>query len=441
MKDFLKKYYVLLIILFLCLAIISVGITLYFHNLYKIDKDFSKIDLTNVDNLMIVAHPDDEILWGGAHLIEDNYLVVCITCGTDKVRVNEFVRVMDETNDKYIMLGYPDKTNGERDNWDNVRDDITKDLEKIVALKDWKNIVTHNPDGEYGHIHHKMTSSLTTNVVSDKSKLFYFGHYYSKANLVNNITDLYPISDNSLAEKKRIIGLYKSQAFIQTYFDQMNPYENWVNYNDWGKSSYRNPQDFSKIDLTNIDNLMIVAHPDDDTIWGGAHLLKDNYLVVCVTCGVDKVRVKEFESVMKEMNDKYIMLGYPDKTNGERDNWDSVRGNITQDIKDIIALKDWKTIVTHNPDGEYGHIHHQMTSSITTYVVPDKSKLYYFGHYYKKDDVANHLDELTEVKSSLLKEKNRILKLYKSQSFIDEKFGHMYPYENWVKYSEWSETE
>ena len=29
-------------------------------------------------NLMIVAHPDDETLWGGAHLIEDNYYVVCV---------------------------------------------------------------------------------------------------------------------------------------------------------------------------------------------------------------------------------------------------------------------------------------------------------------------------------------------------------------------------
>ena len=440
MKKFLKKYYVLLIILIVCILTMSIGIYLYFYNLYKIDKDFSKIDLTDIDNLMIVAHPDDETLWGGAHLIEDDYLVVCITCGPNKTRVNEFVKVMHETNDKYIMLGYPDKTNGERDNWDSVRDDITKDLESIVALKDWHTIITHNPDGEYGHIHHKMTSSLTTNVVSDKSKLFYFGHYYSKKNLVNNINDMLTIDDNLLSEKKNIIGLYKSQSFIQTSFDQMIPYENWVNYNDWGKSTYRNPLDFSKINLKNVNKLMIVAHPDDDTIWGGAHLIEDDYLVVCVTCGVDKVLVKEFEKVMKETKDKYIMLGYPDKTNGERDNWDSVRGNITQDIKDIITLKDWDLIVTHNPDGEYGHIHHQMTSSITTYVVPDKSKLYYFGRYYKKDDLNNHLSELTSIKKKELKEKNRLLKLYESQYFINEKFGHMYPYENWVKASEWSEA-
>ena len=31
------------------------------------------------------------------------------------------------------------------------------------------------------------------------------------------------------------------------------------------------------------ESLMIVAHPDDETIWGGSHLLKGHYLVVCLT--------------------------------------------------------------------------------------------------------------------------------------------------------------
>ena len=29
--------------------------------------------------------------------------------------------------------------------------------------------------------------------------------------------------------------------------------------------------------------LMIVAHPDDETLWGGANLFKDRYFVVCLT--------------------------------------------------------------------------------------------------------------------------------------------------------------
>ena len=46
---------------------------------------------------MIVAHPDDEMLWGGAHLLNGNYLVVCITCGRSKTRDKEFKEVGEYT--------------------------------------------------------------------------------------------------------------------------------------------------------------------------------------------------------------------------------------------------------------------------------------------------------------------------------------------------------
>ncbi len=442
MKKFIKKYYILLIILLICLIIINGGIYLYFHNLYKIDKDFTKIDLKDIDNLMIVAHPDDETLWGGAHLIKDNYLVVCITCGSNKTRVNEFNHIMHSTNDKYIMLGYPDKTNGERDNWDTVKDDITKDLDAIIKLKDWQTIVTHNPDGEYGHIHHQMTSQITTSIVPDKKKLYYFGHYYSKNNIVNHLNEMTPINDSLLSQKKKLISYYPSQSFIQTYFDQMFPYEDWVSYYDWGKPSFHVPDDYSKLDLSKTNKLMVVAHPDDELIWGGSHLMNDNYLVVCVTCGVNPVRVKEFERTMKETNDQYIMLGYPDLTNGQKDNWDSSREYIQNDLQSIISLKDWDTIITHNPDGEYGHIHHKMTSTMMTNLVEDKDKLYYFGHYYlNKKDIKKHQKELKRVSSKNLKKKQKIVdEIYVSQYMINDVWGHMLPYENWVKYSEWSES-
>ena len=35
------------------------------------NKYLDTLDLKGVDRLMIVAHPDDESLWGGAHLAKD----------------------------------------------------------------------------------------------------------------------------------------------------------------------------------------------------------------------------------------------------------------------------------------------------------------------------------------------------------------------------------
>ena len=230
-KKSLNKYW--LEIFMVITAVLA--IFMYYYDLnkpYVIDKDFSKLDLSGVNKLMVVAHPDDELLWGGLHLIDDDYLVVCITCGPNKVRVNEFISVMNETNDKYILLGYPDKTNGERDNWNSSRDGITKDLKEIINLKDWDLIVTHNPQGEYGHQHHKMTSQIMTQVVEDKDKLYYFGRYHSKTRMTNYLDSMTP-SDNNIRKKKDLIGLYRSQSFIQTSFDHMYEYEDWENYYKW----------------------------------------------------------------------------------------------------------------------------------------------------------------------------------------------------------------
>lgn len=231
-KEVFTKYYGYFILLVVCILVIVLGFINY-NKTHSVNKDFSSLDLDGINKVMIVAHPDDELLWGGAHLINDDYLVVCVTCGTNQVRVNEFVKLMNETNDKYVMLGYPDKTNGERDSWDDHRDNIAKDLESIFALRDdWEIIVTHNPEGEYGHQHHKMTNQLVTKV-ADNDVLYYFGRYHSKKTIAPYLNEMTPINDIDLKEKKRLIGIYKSQDFIQTMFDHMFAYEDWVKASDW----------------------------------------------------------------------------------------------------------------------------------------------------------------------------------------------------------------
>ena len=44
----------------------------------------SVIHAKEPESLMIVAHPDDETIWGGSHLINGNYTVLCITNGNNK---------------------------------------------------------------------------------------------------------------------------------------------------------------------------------------------------------------------------------------------------------------------------------------------------------------------------------------------------------------------
>ena len=68
------------------------------------------------------------------------------------------------------------------------------------------------------------------------------------------------------------------------------------------------------LNLKNIDSVMFVAHPDDETIWGGSHLLKKHYLVVCLTNGNNKVRRKEFMNVIEASNGKEALELVDDDT-------------------------------------------------------------------------------------------------------------------------------
>lgn len=200
---------------------------------YSLEK-LKNLDLTNYNKIMISTHPDDEMFWGGGHLLEDNYLVVCVTCGMDDNRLEEFDKMMSITKDKYIALSYPrvvDPSLNREFNWE-ASSYLTQDLINILNLKNWDMIVTHNPDGEYGHKYHKLTSQVVTSVVKDKSKLFYFERYYY-AEAAKDYDG--PVLKNDLYEKKckLIYDTYVSQRGSIPYHKQMFNNENFVKYSDW----------------------------------------------------------------------------------------------------------------------------------------------------------------------------------------------------------------
>lgn len=202
------------------------------------------------------------------------------------------------------------------------------------------------------------------------------------------------------------------------------------------KNNYIKNQDMiDQTDLENVDYLMIVAHPDDETIWGGQHLLNGRYLVVCLTNGDNQTRKKEFMNMINKTHNQGLILDYPDKTNGKRDNWYKVKDDIQNDIHYLLTKKKWKMVVTHNPDGEYGHIHHQMTSMLVTKQDNiDKNKLMYFGKYYKKKDKPEMLQQIS---TTDLEKKMELINMYSSQNKVMDHLAHMMAHENWIKAKEW----
>lgn len=193
---------------------------------FKYDKKVKK----EIKRLMIVAHPDDESIFGGAHLLNDKYTVVCITCGTVDYRVQEFKEVMSKTNDDYMMLGFTDRVDktGPISDWYYEYNEIYNTLNDIIKNNEWDLIVTHNPNGEYGHIHHIMTSEIVTNI-TNRDKLYYFGHWYSDGGNGKTLND-----DIYNKKMKELISIYyRSQGNALNYNYNMLPYENWIKAIEW----------------------------------------------------------------------------------------------------------------------------------------------------------------------------------------------------------------
>ena len=123
------------------------------------------------NKLMVVAHPDDEALFGGAQLIQESgWKVVCVTNGLNPVRKQEFHTVMHDTHSQFEIWDYPDEEYTAL-NMDTLRED----LRGAVNEQEWDKIVSHNEDGEYGHLHHKQIHELMKELVSDSLWVFSFG--------------------------------------------------------------------------------------------------------------------------------------------------------------------------------------------------------------------------------------------------------------------------
>lgn len=188
---------------------------------------------------------------------------------------------------------------------------------------------------------------------------------------------------------------------------------------------------------TKVNKLMIVAHPDDELLWGGGHLKDGGYLVVCLTKGYDKMRRAEFEKVVTESGNEPLILYYPDKVAGKKDNWEKVRQCIINDLTTVMEYKKWNLIVTHNAQGEYGHIQHKNTYRLVKAIYNEKnidSNLFFFGKYYRKSKLKDVEDELVSLDSKKIEFKEKLAPYYVSQKKIIKRLWHMARYEMWEKY-------
>jgi LmbE family N-acetylglucosaminyl deacetylase len=158
-----------------------------------------------------------------------------------------------------------------------------------------------------------------------------------------------------------------------------------------------------------IDKLMIVAHPDDEALFGGAELLiyANEYKVIVIDEAHSEIRSAELKASMK-----FIKIKEYEHWTGYKGGEDYHRENLIYELLRVLREKDWKKIVTHNKIGEYGHPRHRALHEILNHLRPE---------------ILWQFDKCKErLPASILRNKRDLLKVYESQKEVLEWFSPWY---------------
>lgn len=152
-------------------------------------------------------------------------------------------------------------------------------------------------------------------------------------------------------------------------------------------------------------NVLFVAHPDDDTLFFHTFIKSQKPYVCLMTTGWSLRRLPCFMKAMKYYGVRYRVFGLESKDQREE--------LIRKNVRKVLSLGEFETIVTHNSQGEYGH---EMHCRLHKCILDVTSKTLYCP--VTKDKICSY-----PLKTELVQEKKKIFNnIYYTEKFVLEQY-------------------